>query len=72
LLIIALSFERPLERRLKLRRMLSEYDRKYGLDFLVYTPDEFAMLENETSSFVYSAIKQGKKSMTIKLPKLWL
>jgi len=61
LLIIAPSRERPLERRLKLRRMLSEYDRKFGLDLLVYTPDEFEMLEKETSSFIYSAIKQGKK-----------
>jgi predicted nucleotidyltransferase len=61
LLIIAPSHERPLERRLKLRRMLSEYDRKFGLDLLVYTPDEFEMLEKETSSFIYSAIKQGKK-----------
>jgi predicted nucleotidyltransferase len=61
LLIIAPSHERPLERRLKLRRMLSEYDRKFGLDLLVYTPDEFEMLAKETSSFIYSAIKQGKK-----------
>ena len=61
LLIIAPSYERPLERRLKLRRMLSEYDRKFGLDLLVYTPDEFEMLAKETSSFIYSAIKQGKK-----------
>lgn len=61
LLIIAPSHERPLERRLKLRRMLSEYDRKFGLDLLVYTPDEFEMLEKETSSFIYSAIKQGIK-----------
>jgi len=61
LLIIAPSHERPLERRLKLRRMLSEYDRKFGLDLLVYTPDEFEMLAKEASSFIYSAIKQGIK-----------
>ncbi len=61
LLIIAPSYERPLERRLKLRRMLSEYDRKIGLDLLVYTPDEFEMLSKETSSFIYSVIKQGIK-----------
>jgi predicted nucleotidyltransferase len=59
LLIIAPSHERPLERRMKLRRMLSEYDRKFGLDLLVYTPDEFEMLTKETSSFIYSAIKKG-------------
>ena len=61
LLIIAPSYEPPLERRLKLRKMLLEYDRKFGLDILVYTPDEFKMLAKETSSFISSAIKQGIK-----------
>ena len=61
LIIIAPSKERPLERRLKLRRMLSEYDRSIGLDLLVYTPDEFEMLAKEPSSFIFSAIRQGKK-----------
>jgi predicted nucleotidyltransferase len=61
LIIIAPSNERPLERRLKLRRMLSEYDRSIGLDLLVYTPDEFEMLAKEPSSFIFSAIRQGKK-----------
>ena len=60
LLIIAPSNDRPLERRLKLRRMLLEYDRKIGLDLLVYTPEEFDMLAKEPSSFIYSAIRQGK------------
>ncbi len=61
LLIIAPSHDRPLERRLKLRKMLAEYDRKFGLDLLIYTPDEFEMLAKETSSFICSAIKQGIK-----------
>jgi uncharacterized protein len=61
LLIIAPSHDRPLERRLKLRKMLAEYDRKVGLDLLIYTPDEFEMLSKETSSFISSAIKQGIK-----------
>jgi predicted nucleotidyltransferase len=61
LLIIAPSHDRPLERRLKLRKMLAEYDRKYGLDLLIYTPDEFEMLANEPSSFICSAVKQGIK-----------
>ncbi len=60
LLIIAPSNDRPLERRLKLRRMLLEYDRNIGLDLLVYTPEEFDMLAKEPSSFIYSAIRQGK------------
>ncbi len=61
LLVIAPSNERPLERRLKLRRMLSEYDRNIGLDLIVYTPDEFEMLVKEPSSFIFSAIRQGIK-----------
>ena len=61
LLIVAPSYERPLERRLKLRRMLSEFDRNIGLDLLVYTPDEFETLLRETSSFISSVIGRGKK-----------
>ena len=61
LLIVAPSYERPLERRLKLRRMLSEFDRNIGLDLLVYTPDEFKMLSKETSSFMSSVISRGIK-----------
>ena len=61
LIVIAPSNSRPLERRMELRRMLSEYDRRIGLDLLVYTPDEFNMLANEPSSFISSAIKQGIK-----------
>jgi len=61
LLIIAPSHDGPLERRLKLRKMLAEYDRKYGLDLLIYTPGEFEMLSKEISSFIFSAIKQGIK-----------
>jgi len=60
LLIIAPSNDRPLERRLKLRRLLLEYDRNIGLDLLVYTPEEFDLLAKEPSSFIYSAIRQGK------------
>ena len=60
-LIVAHSNDRPLERRIKLRKMLLEYDRRIGLDLLVYTPDEFKMLEKEPSSFIFSAIKKGKK-----------
>jgi predicted nucleotidyltransferase len=60
LLVVAHSKDRPLERRMKLRRMLCEYDRRIGLDLLVYTPSEFNMLEKEPSSFISSAIKQGR------------
>jgi predicted nucleotidyltransferase len=61
LLIVAPSNDRPLERRLKLRRMLLEYDRRIGLDLLVYTPTEFNLLQKEPSSFVSSVIKRGIK-----------
>jgi len=61
LIVIAPSNARPLERRMELRRMLVEYDRRIGLDLLVYTPDEFNMLANEPSSFMSSAIKRGVK-----------
>jgi len=42
-----------------LRRMLVEYDRRIGLDLLVYTPDEFNMLAKEPSSFISIAVKKG-------------
>ena len=61
LIIVAPSDERPLERRMELRRMLVEYDRRIGLDLLVYTPDEFNMLAKEPSSFISSAVKHGVK-----------
>jgi hypothetical protein len=41
--------------------MLLAYDRRIGLDLLVYTPAEFKMLEKEPSSFISSAIRQGIK-----------
>ena len=61
LLIVAPSEDRPLERRIKLRQMLKDINRRIGIDLLVYTPEEFEMLENQPSSFVYSALKNGKK-----------
>ena len=61
LLIVAPSEDRPLERRIKLRRMLKDFDRRIGLDLLIYTPEEFEMLESQPSSFIYSAMKKGKK-----------
>jgi predicted nucleotidyltransferase len=61
LLIVAPSNDRPLERRLKLRKLLIEYDRNLGLDLLVYTPEEYNMLINEPSSFIHSITKNGLK-----------
>jgi uncharacterized protein len=61
LLIVTPSTEPPVQRRIKLRKMLKEYDRLYGLDLVVYTPEEFAILRNEPSSFVFSSLKRGIK-----------
>ena len=59
LIIVSSSDDSPLERRLKLRRLLKKYDRLLGIDLLVYTPDEFNMLKVEPSSFVFSSLKNG-------------
>ncbi|MBN1626121.1 MAG: nucleotidyltransferase domain-containing protein [Deltaproteobacteria bacterium] len=61
LLIVAPSKDRPLERRLKLKKMLLEYEKTVGLDLLIYTPDEFEILINEPSSFISSVAKNGLK-----------
>lgn len=61
LLIVAPSDDSPLERRLKLRRILKKYDRLFGIDLLVYTPDEFDLLKDEPSSFIFSSLKNGIK-----------
>lgn len=59
LLVVMPSKEPPLNRRLKLRRLLKRYDQQYGLDLLVYTPEEFNLLKNDPSSFIYSTLKNG-------------
>ncbi|MDD3582154.1 MAG: nucleotidyltransferase domain-containing protein [Desulfobacca sp.] len=59
LLIIAPSQDRPLDRRLKVRRLLIEYDRNIGLDILFYTPEELALLENEPASFLRQLLASG-------------
>lgn len=59
LLIVTQSKEPPLNRRLKLRRLLKRYDRQFGLDLFVYTPEEFDLLKNDPSSFIYSSVKNG-------------
>jgi len=61
ILVIAPSDKTPLERRSMLRKMLIEYDRKIGLDLIVYTPEEFNTLIKEPSSFLSSAIEKAIK-----------
>lgn len=61
LLIVAPSTDPPCQRRVRLRKMLKEYDRQYGLDLLVYTPEEYDILKNEPASFIFSSLKNGIK-----------
>ena len=61
LLVIAPSDDRPIDRRIKLHRLLREYDRKIGLDILVYTPEEAKLFENEPASFIYNILREGEK-----------
>ena len=59
ILIIAPSDDRPLDRRLKVRRLLSSFDQQIGLDILFYTPEEAQLLAGEPSSFLHSITQRG-------------
>lgn len=59
LLIIAPSQDRPLERRLKVRRLLRDLDERIGLDILFYTPEEADLLAREPSSFLRQILATG-------------
>jgi predicted nucleotidyltransferase len=59
LLIIAPSAERPLERRLRVRRLLREVDKAIGLDILFYTPEEVELFSQEPASFLCQILKTG-------------
>jgi len=59
LLIIAPSQDRPLDRRLKVRRLLREFDQAIGLDILFYTPEEADLLIKEPSSFLSQIMAHG-------------
>jgi predicted nucleotidyltransferase len=59
LLIIAPSQDRPVERRLKVRRLLRELDERLGLDIFFYTPEEAASLTDEPSSFLRQILNTG-------------
>jgi predicted nucleotidyltransferase len=61
LLVVAPSNERPLDRRLRLSKMLFEYDCRIGLDILHYTPEEFELFKKEPSSFLTSILRRGVK-----------
>ena len=59
LLIIAPSQDRPLDRRLKVRRLLREFDASIGLDILFYTPEEAALLATEPAAFLRQILATG-------------
>jgi predicted nucleotidyltransferase len=50
ILIIAPSQERPLDRRLKVRRLLHDLDKNIGLDIFFYTPKEVEQFKDHPTS----------------------
>ena len=59
ILIIAPSQERPLDRRLRVRRLLYDLNKKIGLDILFYTPEEAEFFMQEPSSFLCHILDTG-------------
>ena len=59
ILIIAPSQERPLDRRLRVRRLLHELDKRIGLDILFYTPEEVERFKDHPSSFLHNVLTTG-------------
>lgn len=59
ILIIAPSQERPLDRRLKVRRLLHDLDKSVGLDILFYTPEEVERFKDHPSSFIHHVLTTG-------------
>jgi uncharacterized protein len=59
ILIIAPSLERPLDRRLKVRRLLHELNKNIGLDILFYTPEEVERFKDHPSSFLHHVLTTG-------------
>jgi predicted nucleotidyltransferase len=59
ILIIAPSQERPLDRRLRVRRLLHDLNKRIGLDILFYTPEEADIFRKEPSSFLRQILDTG-------------
>jgi uncharacterized protein len=59
ILIIAPTQERPLDRRLKVRRLLHDLDKSIGLDILFYTPEEVEQFKDHPSSFLHHILATG-------------
>ncbi|MDR4496428.1 MAG: nucleotidyltransferase domain-containing protein [Candidatus Scalindua sp.] len=57
MLIIKETSLRPIERPVELSRLVAP---KLGIDFFIYTPDEYKNLLSENYSFLVNIIKKGK------------
>jgi predicted nucleotidyltransferase len=57
MLIIKETPLRPIERPVELSRLVEP---KVGIDFFIYTPDEYKKLLSEKYSFLVNIIKKGK------------
>ena len=57
MLIIKDTTLRPIERCVELSRLVKP---KVGIDFFIYTPDEYKNLVSEKYSFLINIIKKGK------------
>lgn len=57
LLVIKKTTKRPVERYLELGRLVHP---KVGIDFFVYTPEEYEVLLKEKYSFLLSILKTGE------------
>jgi predicted nucleotidyltransferase len=60
LLIVAPFTDRPVKRRMMIRKLLKDFDSQIGIDILAYTPEEISLLQNEPSSFLNGIIKEGR------------
>jgi len=58
LLVIKHEVGNRVEEMVRLRRAVGAVD--FGVDILVYTPDEFALKRNWSSTAVYWAAREGK------------
>ena len=58
LLVVKREVANRVEEMVRLRRAVGAVD--FGVDILVYTPDEFAVKRNWSSTAVYWAAREGK------------
>jgi predicted nucleotidyltransferase len=54
------TFEEKMEMKLEIRKTLRHINKKVAIDLLVYTKNEYKIMQNEKSSFYEEIIKTGK------------